>query len=569
MTDRTADTTPHPRPFLHPQSDAVLVPRRHGDILVEPPVSTAVKYLQSDAPRKADLDSRWRAITAQAECDLHKLLIDADTQTGYPSSKPRNHSPTTADRRSHDKSRPWIITGHQVEFYHAGVWAKVLLADALAKRTGGTPVDILVDHDTVDHLGLALPEQNAAGEWAKVWHTWAPANSIAADGLSAPGSYRAADWYDGIIKSAAENGMINSDASAALKDFIKPPSPSNSSDYVTWLDAARIRFEQQFGLHVHHVRSSDLCQSSAWLAFVGLWITNATQWTAIYNQAITDYRRRHHIKSPTRPMPPLAISPDVIELPFWIYRRGSPRERLAVKRGSGLAITFGSQVIDLTPPQDNLLQMADEWRHILDSQELCIRPRALTLTLYVRTFLADLFIHGIGGAMYDAMTDQIAVQIGLPVSGYLCASAGWLLSAGQENKLGGDTPSELKMRSHHLKHNPQLTFQNAQLPPALASLLAERTQVIASLAQRPLHRSAAVKAWRRMQFTRLHAINAQCHQYSNTLAQLQRATATAELVRRQRIVLSDREYFFPLHGRDSLRELQKKLLEQPTAYAAE
>ena len=36
-----------------------------------------------------------------------------------------------------------------------------------------------------------------------------------------------------------------------------------------------------------------------------------------------------------------------------------------------------------------------------------IRPRALTLTLWARLCLSDLFIHGIGGAKYDRITDQL------------------------------------------------------------------------------------------------------------------------------------------------------------------
>ena len=34
-------------------------------------------------------------------------------------------------------------------------------------------------------------------------------------------------------------------------------------------------------------------------------------------------------------------------------------------------------------------------------------PRALTLTMFLRLFLADLFIHGLGGARYDKITDEL------------------------------------------------------------------------------------------------------------------------------------------------------------------
>ncbi len=41
----------------------------------------------------------------------------------------------------------------------------------------------------------------------------------------------------------------------------------------------------------------------------------------------------------------------------------------------------------------------------------CVLPRALTTTLFLRTFIADLFIHGIGGGQYDRLTDRIVETV--------------------------------------------------------------------------------------------------------------------------------------------------------------
>ncbi len=553
MTDRIADISSS-HPFLRPRSDNVFIPRHHGEVLIEPPAKAAVNYLR--VPRGADVHPQWKPLIHRARRDLYALLPDPRRQRLPTSVASPDHTPASSDLAGHEAGGPLVITGHQVEFYHAGVWTKVLLADDLAQQTGGTAVDILVDHDTVDHLGLALPDKNGDGEWHKTWHTWAYGNAVAADGLSAPAPHIAADWCDGILRSVAGSRVINPDAISYFINGLRTPA---HRDYVSWMDTARTAFEQKFGLHVHHVRSGALCQSSAWLAFVALWISHYAQWTTIYNQAIEDYRRRHHIKSPARPMPPLDASSTAVELPFWIYRRGNPRERLSIKPGHRPIIVFGSQLIELPMAGDDLLQTADQWRQTLDALDLCIRPRALTLTMYVRTFLADLFIHGIGGAMYDEMTDQIAAQIGLPIGGYLCASAGWLLPAGHANEINVPSPSELKMRRHHLKHNPQLLYQHRSLPAAIEPLLAERSELIAALASRPRHGDLAARAARRRQFTRLHAINAQCHQYSDALTQIDRAIAAAESHEHQAVVLSDREYFFPLHGWDSLHQLQHKI----------
>ncbi len=43
----------------------------------------------------------------------------------------------------------------------------------------------------------------------------------------------------------------------------------------------------------------------------------------------------------------------------------------------------------------------------LEARGIKVRSRALTTTLYARLFLADLFVHGIGGGKYDELTDEL------------------------------------------------------------------------------------------------------------------------------------------------------------------
>ena len=547
MTDRTAESAlqSEPRPF-HPRSEAIFIPRRHGEILIEPSVAEAVEYLNSPTLRGTPLPP-WRYITERAHADLEQYLnLDGAGEADPP--EPARGMAETA-------KRPWIITGHQVEFYHAGVWAKVLLADHLAALAGGTAVDILVDHDTVDHLGLALPQRDERAQWKKQWHLWADANAVAADGLSAPDSRMAESWSREMIRVATESGVIETDA---LRYFLDALRESRASEYVPWIGLARRTFEKKFGLRVHHVRSSVLCQSPAWSAFVGLWIKNATRWTEIYNQALADYRRRYRIKSPSRPMPPLAVSDHAIELPFWIYHRGRPRERLVVKRGDHATIIRPDGPLQL-PDMDEGGAQAPTWQRVLDEHQLCIRPRALTLTLYVRTFLANLFIHGIGGAMYDEMTDQIAAKIGMPIGGFMCASAGWLLPGGHGEHAAQESLVELKSRRHHLRHNPQLIYRHMSPSPEVVHLLAERERLIADLARRPGRRDPAIIARRREQFRRLGAINQRCVAMSGELEKLDETLARTESALRQERVLGDREYFFALHGWESLRQLQHRI----------
>ena len=52
-----------------------------------------------------------------------------------------------------------------------------------------------------------------------------------------------------------------------------------------------------------------------------------------------------------------------------------------------------------------------------------LRTRALTTTLFSRFLLGDLFIHGIGGAKYDELGDEIARRFfGIEPPGFLTLS---------------------------------------------------------------------------------------------------------------------------------------------------
>ena len=53
-----------------------------------------------------------------------------------------------------------------------------------------------------------------------------------------------------------------------------------------------------------------------------------------------------------------------------------------------------------------------------------IRPRAITTTMFSRLFFSDVFIHGIGGAKYDTITDEIIKEFfGIDPPGFVTVSA--------------------------------------------------------------------------------------------------------------------------------------------------
>ena len=509
------------------------MPRRHGEILIEPPLATLGAAVV-EPPNFTSL-VQWPAFAALRGFARSALLAQIQAFA----ERSRITPPHGAILH-----QPWVITGHQLEFYHAGVWAKVLAADTLAHRTGALAIDVLVDHDRVDELGFDVPVQ-VGDTWVRQSITWALSPQTPADSLHAPAPEQFSTWQSAL----AACPRARSDSLARMLTELNPPA-IGSREYTLWLSSARARFERAMGLDVWHVPTSLLCASETWVVFVREWMTHAEPWTASYNRHLAAYRKRAGIVNPQHPMPNLQRIGDTFELPFWIYRPGEPRQRLFVRREANrLLVPVDGRDFDVTDDLAPLLatNSADSYQ---------IRPRALTLTMYVRLFLADLFIHGIGGALYDQVTDGIMQELWGVVPPYGCVSAAWLLPL--ESTTGAvASESQLQHRRHHLQHNPQLAMDSTvAAAPELAALLRARQELIAGLESSLAADRIAGKSRRAEMFRSLHETNAALHTATpGILQRLDDQLAGARRAAEQGAVTQWREYFFALHSLESLHRL--------------
>ena len=539
---------------LTPDPAAIIVPRRHHEILIEPPAAELAQFLAvalAAFPAPARLSPAPYAgggrstdsLAALARQELMDAMSRFAQETGF--------SPPPTD----SSAKPWVITGHQVEFYHPGVWSKVILAHALANQSGAMAVDLLVDHDTVDHLGCALPQWKGSRLERKMV-TWADASALPAEFLSSPQGQQKAQW----LHELQQFPLVQTDA---LRDFTHDLRQDSDADYVRWMSRARRNFEHSFGVNVQHVPCSYICSGLAWHNFVLLWLRHARNWCTIYNSALDQYRVEQRIVNPGRPMPNLAVTAQELELPFWIYPRDQPRHRLALYQDNGLHLQLGAWRIDVTDLMSGeLLTAAETLRRRLTAADLHVRPRALTLTMFVRLLLSDLFIHGIGGAMYDQMTDRVMDQLFGVRPAYACASAGWLLPVAGEINQSGENISQLKWRQHHLKSNPELLGPPPSLAGEALDAAKQRRELISEIArsltedQRQHRRRGQHWLQRRAKFRDIHEINAQLlAMFQPQVDAMDLHMRQAEVTKHNVSVASWREYFIALHPRASLQEL--------------
>jgi hypothetical protein len=145
---------------------------------------------------------------------------------------------------------------------------------------------------------------------------------------------------------------------------------------------------------------SPALSSRGWQTLCRHLILNADQFAHDYNAALSAYRVEQGITSRSRPMPDLETSGQVVELPLWLDELSAGRRhRSTVRRVSGRF------VLDL--PGGATLPAGERLNQDLAVRGLRLSPRALTLTIFLRLLVCDLFVHGIGGGRYDQVADRI------------------------------------------------------------------------------------------------------------------------------------------------------------------
>jgi hypothetical protein len=101
-----------------------------------------------------------------------------------------------------------------------------------------------------------------------------------------------------------------------------------------------------------------------------------------------------------------------LQAPFWCWTSAQPQRRAVFVRQAN-----GRQMVSDLHSFERPLPIGDgHWEAAVaelgrwEAEGLKLRSRALITTLFARLCVADLFIHGIGGAKYDEVTDAICTR---------------------------------------------------------------------------------------------------------------------------------------------------------------
>jgi len=297
-----------------------------------------------------------------------------------------------------------VMSGHQPELFHPGVWFKNFSLSRIAEQFKATPINLVVDNDLCGNASLRYPKE--IGNQFRFGTL-----PIDSTGPSVPFEVREVkDWeyfssfpdrVEKAIASLVKGKPLASriwDHISTVKDSIEVPRLGQV------IAAGRHRLENEIGLTTLEVPLSQISQTQSFAMFVSSILFEIERFQIAYNETISEYRRQFNIRSEGHPVPGLEVNEGWRESPFWIWRQSHPtRARLFVKPNQGSVTLSNLQGWELEFNHDSFMDQFCS----LNDQRVAIRPRALMTTMFSRLVLSDLFLHGIGGAIYDRLTDEI------------------------------------------------------------------------------------------------------------------------------------------------------------------
>jgi hypothetical protein len=540
-------------------------PQDNGGVLAEPPLEAAGRHI---AANREYLDRANLQILGRDWNDLRRAARKAAVDSA------RTYLSAAGEPLPLFDSDSLVMAGHQPELFHPGVWIKNFALHGLSTRFATTPVNLIVDNDTAKSTVLRLPDLGSVAarfQHAEPRHVENVPPQANAHIASVPFDRWAGEvpYEERIVHDEELFGSLPERAEEIYRNWSFQPflgsfwgetrrQAARSPLLGERLAAGRRYFERLWDSHNLEVPVSSLCQTEPFAWFSCHLLTELPRFHSIYNECVHAYRRRQRIRSRNHPVPDLAVEQDWLEVPFWAWKSGQNRRgRLMVRQsGSGIELRVKQPQGNETWPSLPLHSEAAAIRAWLELEKsgLKVRSRALTNTLFARLFLADLFIHGIGGAKYDELTDDIIRRFyGLEPPAYLVLSATLHLPL-PSRPPGRETCRHLARELRDLYYNPQRHLDGAYLSPEVRQLVSQKEAWIARQAER----SEA----KRERFLALRQVNDRLRDsVTKTDGKLARELDSCERDLQANAVIQRRDYAFCLYPETQVRQFCSRFLE--------
>ncbi len=396
-------------------------PQGDGATLMDPPLGASEQLIRDNQSQSSNRASiLTQPVDEIAREARTELLAAAQTYTS-------SYLPTAAV----DVSAPIVLSGHQPEWFHPGVWYKNFVLHRICHSCAATGIHLLIDNDLSTANGLQVPTGSVQSPRVEF---------VAMDRTTSVVPYEQRRIEDRSIMQTFGQRATDALAPLVQDPLLKQlwPQVLKNAEATDRLDLAlsqaRHQTEHGWGVSNLEVPFSQVCDGLAFHKFAAHILHDLPTFQSHYNGAIREYRSRHRLRSQSHPAPELDNRATAMETPFWIWSDSQPQRQrlfLQVHDGSdgrhwrlcgGLTDSRLTDLVEI--PVTVPSELGETLQQHLIRRGWKLRPRALMTTMFARLFLSDLFLHGIGGAMYDEVTDaMIRSYFGATPPAYQCVSA--------------------------------------------------------------------------------------------------------------------------------------------------
>ena len=536
----------------------LIAPTADGAILAEPPLDRVHDLLSQNQTSLENWQYDFQGRSAERLRTMTRAAVLAAateyTVGGGGTAEgrgPEGHAQTASQSGPPPSALhppPLILTGHQPELFHPGVWIKNFASHSIARQYGGVSLHLIVDNDTVKKTTVRVPTGTA--DQPSVVHVpldrWR--GEIPFEEYEVADESLFADFGERVVTALEPLGIR-----PLVAEFwpLATEAARRTAHLSERIAAARRTSEAAWGCHNLELPVSRLCQTEGFYWFACHLLAQLGRFRDEYNRLLDDYRRRNRIRSHNHPVPSLARDGDWLEAPFWVWSDRSPRRRQLFVRQQGREMILTDRdawTVSLPLAPDREACCAVDVLADLPRRGVKIRTRALTTTIFTRLCLTELFIHGLGGARYDELTDEIVRRFfGLEPPKFLTLT-GTLHLPVRRHRDTGVQPHELERLQRDLTYNPDRHLA-AQIAHAgeVASLVEAKRHAIAS--------QPGTSGERRGRFERIRQINEQLGRFVE--ASRADAARRMEMIRTDLAaneILQGRDWAFCAYPADTLRE---------------
>ena len=313
------------------------------------------------------------------------------------------------------------MTGHQAEFWHPGILAKYLAADAAARAIrarghGVRVVWLVADQDSNDPSAIQYPAASPSGPVRALWKPAFRGATTSSDAfVDVPTSALP------VLDAAGQAGVgpalpCVSEGLGRMASALRAHAGASSAG--GQITGALCDLLRPHAAPDEVVYASELYRLGAFSELLERMRSDPAGCTRAYNAAAARFPRAR--------VRPLIDQPGRLELPLWRMPDGPLRPRRPV---------FAADLPDTEPAH--------------------LAPRALLMTAIVRLEACDLFIHGTGGGVYDQVTDAwlSAWLPGRALAPTAVVTATRFLPF-RERVPSPEEIERARWRAHHARHDP-------------------------------------------------------------------------------------------------------------------